>query len=132
MSQENFELARRTFDAVSRQDLDAFLSLMDPEVVAVPRILAVEGGALHGHDGIRKWWDSIFGAFPDFDAEIIGVRGGCDSTIANVRVQGRGEGSATPFVDNVWVVFRIRDGKVVRWQAFRSEAEALEAAGLQE
>jgi ketosteroid isomerase-like protein len=132
MSQENVELAHRSFEAISRQDLDGFLALMDRDVVAVPRILAVEGGALRGHDGIRTWWESIFGAFPDFDAEVISVRGVADLTISNIRVHGHGEGSATPFEDNIWVVSRLRDGKAVRWENLRSEAEALEAAGLSE
>ena len=56
MSQEDVAAVRRGWDAISRRDLDGFLALMDPEVVAVPRILAVEGGELHGHDGIREWW----------------------------------------------------------------------------
>ena len=44
MFEENVELARRAFAAISARDLDAFLELMDPEVIVVPRILAVEGG----------------------------------------------------------------------------------------
>jgi ketosteroid isomerase-like protein len=132
MSEENVALARQAWDAVSRRDLDAFLALMDPSVVAMPRILAVEGGALHGHDGVRKWWESIFGVFPDFDAEVLGIRAVGDVTISNVRAHGRGEGSDTPFEDAIWVVAQVRDGKVVRWQTFPSEAEALEAAGLEE
>jgi ketosteroid isomerase-like protein len=132
MSQENVELARRAYDAISRRDLDAFLALMDPEVVAIPRILAVEGGALHGHDGVRKWWESIFSVFPDFDAEVIGVRAIGNVTISEVRAQGGGQGSDTPFKDAIWVVSQLRDGKVVRWQTFEAEPEALKAAGLRE
>ncbi|MGH2987729.1 MAG: nuclear transport factor 2 family protein [Solirubrobacterales bacterium] len=130
MSEENIELAHRAWGAVRKRDLDAFLALMDPEVVAVPRILAVEGGALHGHDGIRRWWESIFGVFPDFDAEVIGIRGVGEVTISNVQVRGRGQGSDTPFEDAIWVVSQLRDGKVVRWQTYGSETEALEAADL--
>ncbi len=128
MSQETVDLARRTFDAIGRQDLDAFLGFMDPAVVAVPRTVAVEGSELRGHDGIRTWWQSIFGAFPDFDAEVIGISDVGDSTISHVRVHGRGEGSATPFEETLWVVYGFRDGKVSRWQTLRSEGEALEAA----
>jgi ketosteroid isomerase-like protein len=75
MSQENVELTRRAYEALSRRDLDAFLAAADPDVVAVPRIVAIEGGALRGRGGIRRWWDSILSAFPDFDAEVISVRG---------------------------------------------------------
>jgi hypothetical protein len=69
---------------------------------------------------------------PDFDAEVIGIREVGALTISNVRAHGRGEGSDTPFEDAIWVVSQLRDGKVVWWQTFASEAEALEAAGLRE
>jgi ketosteroid isomerase-like protein len=132
MSQENVELTRRAYEALSRRDLDAFLAATDPDVVAVPRIVAIEGGALRGHDGMRRWWGSILSAFPDFDAEVISVRGIGDMTIASVRVTGHGQGSGAPFEDAIWVASRLRDGKVVWWQTCESEAEALAAAGLKE
>ena len=74
---------------------------MDPEVVAVPRILAVEGGALHGRDGIRGWRSSVFGVFPGFDVEVMDIRRFSDVTISNVRARGHGQGSTTPFEDAV-------------------------------
>jgi ketosteroid isomerase-like protein len=99
MSEENVERMRRSFDAVNRRDLDALLALTDTEVVAAPRILAIEGGALRGHDGIRAWWDGVFTAFPDFNIEVIGIRGIDDVTLANVLVRGHGQGSGAPFED---------------------------------
>jgi ketosteroid isomerase-like protein len=54
MSHENVELARRAYDALNRRDLDAFLALMDADVEAFPRVVAIEGG-FHGHEGIRRW-----------------------------------------------------------------------------
>jgi ketosteroid isomerase-like protein len=132
MSEENVERMRRSFDAVNRRDLDALLALTDTEVVAAPRILAIEGGALRGHDGIRAWWDGVFTAFPDFNIEVIGIRGIDDVTLANVLVRGHGQGSGAPFEDRVWIASRVREGRVVWWQTFETEAAALEAAGLSE
>ena len=132
MPGENVEIVRRAFEAVGRGDLDGFLALMDSEVVAIPRIVAIEGGSLSGHDGIRRWWDGVFSAFPDFQVEIGSVRGTGDATVSEVRITGHGQGSGAPFEDAVWVAARVRDGKVSWWQTFLSEAEALEAAGLSE
>jgi len=73
MSEENVELAYRSYDAVNRRDLDGLLALMDDDVEAVSRIVAMEGG-LHGHDGIRRWWESWFSAFPDYKIEVDEVR----------------------------------------------------------
>ena len=55
---------------MNRRDLDAYLALMDEDVEAVSRIVAVEGG-MHGHDGIRRWWESWFDVFPDYKVEIV-------------------------------------------------------------
>jgi ketosteroid isomerase-like protein len=131
MSQENVELHRRSIDAVNRRDQKAFLALMDRDVEAVSRIVAVEGG-LHGHDGIRQWWDNWFEAFPDYKIEVAGMRDLRDVTIATIRAAGHGAGSTLPFEDNVWLACRWRQGKCIWWQVFRAEAEALEAAGLSE
>jgi ketosteroid isomerase-like protein len=128
MSEEHVERHHESIDAVNRRDLDAFLALMDGEVEAVSRIVAVEGG-LEGHNGIRHWWDSWFETFPDYEIEVVGMRDLGDVTIATISAVGHGAGSALPFEDNVWLACRWRDGKCTWWQVFRAEAEALEAAG---
>jgi hypothetical protein len=129
MSQENVDLALRAFEAVNRRDLDAFLALMDDDVEVVTRIAAVEGG-LHGHDGIRFWWENIFTSFPDFDLEVVNVRDLGDVTLASLRALGHGAGSDVPFEDLLWQAGRWRRRKCVSWRAFETEAEALEAVGL--
>ena len=131
MSQENVDLHYRSIDAVNRRDLEAFLGLMDREVEAVSRIVAVEGG-LHGHDGIRHWWDNWFETFPDYEIEVVGMREVGDVTVATISAVGHGAESALPFEDNVWLACRWRQGKCTWWKVCRTEAEALEAAGLPE
>jgi ketosteroid isomerase-like protein len=130
--EHNVDLAHQAFAAINTRDLDALLALMDPEVVALPRILSVEGGALRGHDGIREWWESIFSVFPDFAMEVVAVRAVGEWTISEVRAHGRGEGSNLPFQDAIWVISRIQFGKAVRWQTFASEADAAEAVSFEE
>jgi ketosteroid isomerase-like protein len=131
MSQENVELAYLTADAMNQRDLGAFLALMDEDVEAVSRIVAMEGG-LHGHAGVRRWWSNWFEAFPDYNIEVVEAHDLGDLVLATVRALGHGAGSELPFEDNVWHVSRWRDGKCVWWQIFYTEAEALEAAGLRE
>ncbi len=129
MSQDNVDLIYRAFDAVNRRDIDAFLALMAPEIVFVPRLLAVEGGELHGHEGVRTWWVSIFDAFPDFEATVLDVRSADSFTISSMRYRGRGGGSSAPFEDTIWLVSKWQDGKSVWAKSFRDEAEAVDAAG---
>src|SRR5262245_19847759 len=131
MSEENVEKAYRALDAMNRRDLDALLEVMDENVESVSRIVAIEGG-LHGHDGVRRWWESWFEAFPDYKIEVQEIRDLGDVLLTTVRAVGHGVGSELPFQDQIFHVSRWRDGKVVRWQVLYTEAEALEAAGLSE
>ena len=133
MSQENAELVRRAFDAFNRRDLDAFLALCHPDVEFVAYAMQLEGGdPYRGHEGVRAWWETIFAVYPDFRADIEELRDLGDLIITRARMHGRGVESAAPMDQEVWQVGRPRDGKVIGWRFFRSESEALEAAGLSE
>jgi ketosteroid isomerase-like protein len=101
MMEDNVDLVSRAFDAVNRRHIDGFLALMSPEIVFIPRLLAVEGGELRGHDGVRRWWASILDAFPDFQATVLEVRAVDGTTISNMRYRGRGGGSSAPFEDSI-------------------------------
>jgi ketosteroid isomerase-like protein len=131
MPQENVELALQAFDAINRRHLDALLALIDDDVEIVTRIAAMEGG-VHGHDGMRRWWENMFTAFPDYYFEVVDVRDLGDVTLASLRALGHGAGSDVPFEDRLWHASQWRRGQCVWWRAFETEAEALEAAGLRE
>jgi ketosteroid isomerase-like protein len=132
MSEENVELYRQGIEAFNRRDLDAFLALADPDVVGISRVLAIEGDSNRGHDGTREWWTDLLGVFPDFKIEVVWVRDAGDVTVSELRNRAHGEGGAAPLEEFVWQVSEWRDGRVVRWQMYESEQEAIEAAGLPE
>ena len=131
MSQENVELTHQGYDAFNRRDSAAFLELMDGDVEALSRLAAMEGG-YHGHDGIRRWWQNLLDAIPDFTLEVVEVRELGDVTLTKMHTSGHGADSDSPLEETVWVAIRWRDKKVVWWGAFATEAEALEAVGLSE
>ena len=131
MSQENVELTRRAFEAFEDRDLDRLLAMMADDVEAFPILAGMEGG-YRGHDGVRRWWTSLLGTFPDFRAEIVELNDLGDSTIAVLRFRGHGAGSDTPVDATAWQVTRFRNGKCIGWHVYTSEREALEVAGLAE
>ena len=132
MSGENVKLYRQGIDAFNRRDLDAFLALAHPDVVGVSRVLAVEGGTYHGHEGTREWWNNLLGVFPDFTIEVVSVRDAGLLTVSELANRAHGEESPAPLEESVWQVSEWRDGQVVRWQIYETEQDALEAAGLSE
>jgi ketosteroid isomerase-like protein len=133
MSEENVERVHRAYDAFNRRDLDEFLAFMDPDVELTTRFMEMEGDPYYrGHDGIREWWRTLLGVFPDFSAEVLEVRDVGDSVVIALRVRGHGADSGAPIDEVVWQASKVRDGKVTWARNFGREAEALEAAGLAE
>jgi hypothetical protein len=53
-------------------------------------------------------------------------------TVTRHQLHGHGVGSDAPMQQTNWDVTEWRDKKAIWWRAFRTEAEALEAAGLSE
>ena len=131
MSEENVDLTRRAFQAFEDRDLNGLLAILDDDVEAFPILAGMEGG-YRGHDGIRRWWSSLLGTFPDFHAEIRELRDLGDVTFAVLHLQGRGAGSDTPVDAAAWQVTQFRGGKCIGWRVYTSEREALEAVGLTE
>ena len=131
MPQENMALMMKSNDAFNRRDWDAFVALVDEDVVIESRLVALEGG-YRGHEGVRRWWEDFLGAFPDYTLEIEELRDLGDVTLAHVRGFGHAADSATPLVGPSWLPVRWRDGKAVWWRNCPTETEALEAAGLSE
>jgi ketosteroid isomerase-like protein len=133
MSQENVELFYRAIDAFNRRDLDALMALMDDDVEFVVRQTAMEGESSHrNHDGVRRWWNSLFDVFPDYNVEVVEVRDLGDLTFATIHLRGHGAGSAAPTDQAIWIMVRSRRGKAVWWHTSDTRAEVLETVGLSE
>lgn len=131
MSEENVELALRAFNAVNDRDLDAYLALADEEIEVVSRIAAIEG-PLRGLEGVRRWWESWFAAFPDYRLELVETQDDGEIVLIGFRALGHGAGSDLPFEDVAWYASRWRKGKCVWWRGYRTHEEALETTGLSE
>ena len=151
MSRRNIAVTHQTFDAFIRRDLDAFVALHDPDCRIQPLFAALDDTYL-GHDGVRKYWDDLVGAFSDTNIQVIEVRELGNRTLTALEVgysvppaldppQRRSEAAirSAPGTDSAdviaqvnWILAEIRNGRILWWRTFRTEAEALEAAGLRE
>ena len=136
MSQENVEIARRTFDAWNRDDLDAFLAELDPEVVWHT---AIEGGAegedtvFRGYEGARQVWSNyrgeVFDRIEAWTDELLDLG---DSVLRLGRLRVIGRASGVEMESEFAQIVVMRDGAIVSSRDYLSQAEALEAAGLSE
>lgn len=85
---------------------------------------------------MREWLDDLLGAFPDFTFRIDDVRELGDRTLTRARVSGHGAhtmDSAAPMIDQEnWILGEIRNGRIIWWGTFHTEADALAADGLRD
>jgi ketosteroid isomerase-like protein len=132
MSQKQVEVVREHIEAYRRQDVSVALSLMDAH--AVLDMSRVDGSdPSHGHDAIDEAVTRYVGAFEDYAYEVERLTDlGSGAILAVVTETGRGKGSGAPVNRSYAVLYTVIDGKIARITQFRSEQDALEAAGLRE
>ena len=134
MSRENVERLREVFDdfLAGRRDFGA--DLLDPDVewdsseVPAPDI----AGRYQGIEGVRQFWRDWLAAWEAVPFEYELVDAG-DRVVALIdqRMRGRSTGIEVA-VGKYAHVYTFRDGLIVHWKAYGSQAEALEAVGLSE
>ena len=131
MSQENIEIAEEAFDAVRRGNLEGFLSVIDPAVRFTSLITEADRRTYSGHDGVRDWFRTVRETFEDFEANAEEIREAGESHLT-VKLRMRGTTAGVRVEQTMWQAVEVRDQRIVSWDVFRTEAEALEAVGLRE
>ena len=135
MSQENVDLIMRVADAATRQDVDAFLATVSPDVEWEDAMFWSEPMRVYrGREEVGEWferavvetWESV-----RLEVEEV-VPAGEDCIAAGGVVAGRGRGSGAEVKLHGWMTFWVSDGLITRRRPFLDRAEALEAAGLSE
>jgi ketosteroid isomerase-like protein len=129
MSQENVELFHKAVEGYNRRNIESMLESWHPEGEWYPFTAAVEGDeAYQGHEGIRQWWANLDATFEELEASVDEVRDLGDDILALGHLRARGRGSGVSLDTEIGWVVRFRDGLAVWGRAYRSHAEAREAA----
>jgi ketosteroid isomerase-like protein len=117
-------------EAITRGDLDAALEVCHPEVEFLS-VLAVDGKAYVGHDGIRRYFEDVTSAWDQWTVDVHRTAVVPDGRIViEMTMRARGRESGAPiavFAAHVWT---LKDGKLLRNQPFREPEQALQATGL--
>jgi ketosteroid isomerase-like protein len=131
MSQENLDGVKAAWEAISANDFDRFMEAVDPEVEFTSLVAEADAVTYRGHQGVRRWWNSMRETFTKFWADGIELRElGDDRVLAQVQLCGTVEGMKVE--QTVWQLLKVKDLRVVSWRVFRTEPEALEAIGVSE
>ena len=136
MSQKNIENVRRLVDLWSRQDIEGFLALTDPEVEYVNSPTAVEPGTRRGQEALKSVLRDQWEFLSDARWEIDQLYQRRDELVSLGRLTRRMPGGDTRIGDRVLVAFKLKDGCLTRLEVLgfgQGEVQAaLETAGLRE
>lgn len=125
---ENIRVVQAAFEAYFRGDEPGMLELMDPELVVTQFPEQVDARPYHGHEGVREVMAAWTGTWDDYSIELVDMREIGEHVLVSIRQTGRGKRSGIEMRGEAYMVFTLRAGRVIRWQMFSTEAEALEAA----
>jgi ketosteroid isomerase-like protein len=129
MSQANVEIVRRAFDAIRARDVEALLVLFDPDVEVHSLLTEAERELYRGHDAAREWFRAVVDVFPDWFPRITAERDFDRAVVVTIHVEATGSGSGVPIDQVFWQATRLEDGRIVSFGFYRTELEALAAAG---
>jgi ketosteroid isomerase-like protein len=122
------EVVLRAVGAFKARDLDGLLALADRRIVLRSLLTEPERALYHGHDGVRDWFNAVFGVFPDWLPEPQRPSHDQDgAVVVALDVTATGAGSGAPIDQTYWLGAQVEADKIRFFGFFRTEADALEA-----
>jgi ketosteroid isomerase-like protein len=122
------ERLRAGIEAFNREDFDASLEFMHPDIEWHRGAVSIEGGVIRGRDQVRALMT------PDmFDRQEIKVgeiRVNGDKVLIETTFRVRGRSSGIELENRGWQVWTVQEELAVRVDLYDEEAPALAAAGL--
>jgi ketosteroid isomerase-like protein len=138
MSQENVEFVKGLWTAGASMDKQELLAALpdliaqtcDPEIEWVEDPQRADGRVYRGHEGVRESWERWLENFDEWSFEIERISNHGNQVLVVAVEHGRGSVSEAEVSARNHMVFDFRAGKILRYQEFYDEAQALEAVGL--
>jgi hypothetical protein len=106
------EVLKYLYDRFNVRDIEAVLAMLHRDVVWAN---GMEGGYVHGHDGVRSYWTRQW-AIIDPQVEPVGLSASADgATVAEVHQVVRDPEGKVLSDKTVFHVFRIKDSLIRRF-----------------
>lgn len=126
MSQAHVEVVRSIFRGWEATGVEGMLRFFHEDIEYLPM---EEGGAIHGHDGLRRYFERWMEPWEEFHVGPTEFEHSGDSVFNGVEMKARGRESGVETGMEYWQVWRFRDGRATRWEEYLDRSEALTALG---
>jgi ketosteroid isomerase-like protein len=130
MALANADIVRRIYEAWSREEFPGPAGLLDAEIEYVNPAGAIEHGTRRGLAEFSAALAKSLEVWEYWRAEPEELREVGDDVVAVVRYRTRGRGSGVEIEGRESALWKLRDGKVVRYEWFHGADDAFSAAGL--
>jgi ketosteroid isomerase-like protein len=117
MSQTNLDTITELYKAFENRDLDAILALFDPAIEITQTDALPWGGSYHGHAGAGTFLQTLL-AHVDSAVTTERMFAAGDHVVEIGRTSGRTVTGGVPFDVAEVHVWRLRDGKIVAYDAY--------------
>ena len=138
MSQENVDAVRRAIEAWNRDDVDAYLELVEelahPDLewyAVIAQMVEGEDSVYRGPAGMRRFWEEWHEVF-DFHFEDTDIREVAGKVVVLSRAVVKGRGSGVDLETPLAMVLTFEGDRLIREVSYLDHAEALKAAELSE
>jgi ketosteroid isomerase-like protein len=137
MSQENVDFLAGLLASAESFDKEALLAALpdlieqmcDPEIEWVEDPQRADGRIYRGHEGVRKSWERWLENFDAYGFELESISDHGDRVLVVGVEHGRGIASEAVVSARIHTVYTFRAGKILRYQEFYDEGQAVEALG---
>jgi ketosteroid isomerase-like protein len=133
MSQENVEVVRLAYAAVSEGNLDTLVEVTAPDAVLdFSRSIGPQKGTYRGREAFGRYIAGIAEAFERFQLSPVDFVVGAGGEIVvrhHVSAKGRASGLEIDRVPDVALVWELRDGRVIKTTMYQPHAEASKPSG---
>jgi ketosteroid isomerase-like protein len=116
------------YEAWSRRDIDALLEVVHPDAEARPILGANIGISVYrGREGLREWFRDLHQEWEQFQTRVVKIDARDGRALLTVQIHARGRASGVVIDGDLYHLVEIRDGLILRLEAFRDRDTAVKA-----
>jgi ketosteroid isomerase-like protein len=116
MSQQNVEIVRRALEALQRGDIPTSFEAVAPEFEGRALSGGIAEDVFRGPDEARRWQAAFLSAWETADLEILEIVGAGENVVGRLRWRLRGKVRRFGTEREVFWIYTLDEGKIVRWR----------------
>ena len=116
------------YEAWSRRDVDALLEVVHPDAEARPILGANIGVSVYrGREGLREWFRDLHQEWEAFETRVTRIDDRGERALCTIDIHARGRASGVVIDSELYHLLELRDGMILRLEAFRDKDAAMQA-----